>query len=46
MYRNLPNLLHFWPENGKMESQITRKDFHLWNFCDFWKAFAHPLVMR
>ena len=46
MYRNLPNRLQFCHQNGKIETEISGKDLNLWNFCDFWKAFAHPWGMR
>ena len=46
MYRNYENSLLFLQMDGKIELEFARKDLHLWNFCDFWKAFARPLAMR
>ena len=46
MYRNFAKHLQFCHQNDKIKTEIIGKDFQIWNFCDFWKASAHPSVTR
>ena len=42
MYRNLSNHLHFLHKNGKIEAQITRKDFQNMKFLQFLEGIRTP----